>query len=202
MCNDGILVLNTGIVDPGYEGLLSTTAINFDAKHIEIRNGDPFLRLVVHKLEPSKGRRPDPTSPADYIEARKADSLRFPGTFLDVPGQFERLSENVSKKLLTDQETASLKQIQSAVWQYAIWSIGIAVVIAILATWATSIWNRSTTAATVQAESAYRESLRSLEARLKVIESWPPVPTAQPQPQSAPSPAQPRDTAKLRKPNG
>src|SRR5260221_11534428 len=40
LCNEGILCLNTGIVDPGYEGPLSTIAINFSNSDHKIRKND------------------------------------------------------------------------------------------------------------------------------------------------------------------
>jgi dUTPase len=52
LCNEGILCLNTGILDPGYEGLISTTAINFVEDSYLITPGEHFLRLVFHRLEP------------------------------------------------------------------------------------------------------------------------------------------------------
>ena len=51
LCNEGILCLNTGILDPGYGGLISTTAINFEEDASAISPGEPFLRLVFPRLE-------------------------------------------------------------------------------------------------------------------------------------------------------
>src|SRR5437867_8454191 len=40
LCNRGILALNTGIIDPGYEGRMSATAINFSDKPIDLDRGE------------------------------------------------------------------------------------------------------------------------------------------------------------------
>jgi hypothetical protein len=96
LCFDGVLCLNTGIIDPGYEGRLATVAINFDKQECEIEERTEFLRLVVHELSDKtaadEGRKtPDET----YLKDRKKDTKKFPGTFLDVPGQFQRIADTV-----------------------------------------------------------------------------------------------------------
>jgi deoxycytidine triphosphate deaminase len=48
LCNDGILALNTGIVDPGWDGPLSTPLLNFGKTSHVLRSGDQFLRLLFH----------------------------------------------------------------------------------------------------------------------------------------------------------
>ena len=54
---EGILALSTGIIDPGYEGLISTAAINFEQAPRCVRFGDRFLRLVFHEIEDAGDRR-------------------------------------------------------------------------------------------------------------------------------------------------
>lgn len=83
LCNDGILALNTGIVDPGWEGPLSTPLLNFGkTKHV-LRSGDQFLRLLFHNhsLEPTEQVCvPKPR----YIADKQDKAVRFFGDkFLD-----------------------------------------------------------------------------------------------------------------------
>ncbi len=49
LCNRGILALNTGIINPGYKGRFSSTAINFREKAVRLKQGDPFLRIIFHE---------------------------------------------------------------------------------------------------------------------------------------------------------
>ena len=61
LSEEGILILNTGIVDPLYEGFISGTLINFRKTDYVIKRGMPFLRLVfqyvgsdlTHSLDPA-----------------------------------------------------------------------------------------------------------------------------------------------------
>ena len=54
LCDDGILAINIGIIDPGYEGLISSTLINFGRTEFPIKDGEVFLRLTFHQITPCK----------------------------------------------------------------------------------------------------------------------------------------------------
>jgi deoxycytidine triphosphate deaminase len=96
LCFKGVLCLNTGIIDPGYDGRLSTVAINFDKEECEIEDGEQFLRLVVHRLADMTAVDPErEKSDEAYLEERKQDSKKFPLTFLDVPGQFQKIADKI-----------------------------------------------------------------------------------------------------------
>jgi deoxycytidine triphosphate deaminase len=96
LCFDGVLCLNTGIIDPGYEGRLATVAINFDKQECEIEETTEFLRLVVHLLSDSTVADEARNTPDEvYLKDRKKDTKKFPLTFLDVPGQFQRIADTI-----------------------------------------------------------------------------------------------------------
>lgn len=123
LCKEGILCLNTGIVDPGYDGLISTTAINFDQDSFTIAPGDPFLRLVFHRLrgagatglaEPGLS-----TSDSAYIKEAKNNSKQFPGTFLDIPGQIE----TITKKVLGRQTAVLMLVLTIFTVLFAAWNL-------------------------------------------------------------------------------
>lgn len=44
--HSGILALNVGIVDPGWDGPLATAVVNFSNANFEIKKGDAFLRVI------------------------------------------------------------------------------------------------------------------------------------------------------------
>src|SRR5437016_3550796 len=53
LCDEGIMALNIGLVDPGYTGPLSTTLVNFSNRPYNIQRGDVMLRLTFFRCESS-----------------------------------------------------------------------------------------------------------------------------------------------------
>ena len=51
LSRQGLLALNTGILDPGYEGPLSATVVNFGKSDSLLNHGDTFLRLTFHEYD-------------------------------------------------------------------------------------------------------------------------------------------------------
>jgi deoxycytidine triphosphate deaminase len=83
LCNDGILALNTGIVDPAWDGPLSTPLLNFGKTSHVLRSGDQFLRLVFygHAAETAK---PVIVTRPKYVADKQDKAVRFFGEkFLD-----------------------------------------------------------------------------------------------------------------------
>jgi deoxycytidine triphosphate deaminase len=50
LCNEGLLTLNTGLVDPGWNGRLSSFILNFGKDNRLLLAGDVFLRITFHEL--------------------------------------------------------------------------------------------------------------------------------------------------------
>jgi dUTPase len=50
LCNEGILALGIGIIDPGWEGKLSSFLVNFGKTSRSIKEGEVFLRLTFYTL--------------------------------------------------------------------------------------------------------------------------------------------------------
>jgi dUTPase len=48
----GIMAVNIGLVDPGYDGPISSILINFGKSSFEIKSDDTFLRMTFHKYNP------------------------------------------------------------------------------------------------------------------------------------------------------
>jgi len=86
LCDDGVLAINIGIIDPGYDGLVSSTLINFGRSGYHIRVGDVFLRLTFHEIKPcfdpvDRSGEPD----EEYLHNKIKLVLRsFSPTFLNV----------------------------------------------------------------------------------------------------------------------
>jgi deoxycytidine triphosphate deaminase len=60
LCEDGVYILNTEVIDPLYDGPISGMAINFGSRPYLIKQGDAFLRLLFEDVRdpPGRVRRP------------------------------------------------------------------------------------------------------------------------------------------------
>jgi hypothetical protein len=84
--NEGLLALNIGIIDPGWNGKISSFLTNFGKNDRLLTKGDVFLRLTFHPLnETSFLVQPVAKNDADYIlEKRRSMTLRFAPSFLNI----------------------------------------------------------------------------------------------------------------------
>jgi dUTPase len=94
--NAGILALSTGIIDPKYEGKVSSILINFgQAPHL-LQAGDSFLRLTFHRINKPRNVTPAPSmSDEDYVRDRRDIATRLPDTFLNVSNIVSDVAERV-----------------------------------------------------------------------------------------------------------
>lgn len=97
LCHDGILALNIGIIDPDYEGLVSSYLINFGKKDFSLNAGQVFLRLSMHEFAESE-KAPDypKISDAEYVNERKKEAVAtLSETFLHLPMNIKPLTDEV-----------------------------------------------------------------------------------------------------------
>lgn len=91
LCNKGVLALNIGIVDPLWEGPLSTAFVNFGKRSVKLKKGDPFLRLSFHSVEAEQGFLPVKKSREAYIsDVQGAADKQFGDTFLNISDMLSR----------------------------------------------------------------------------------------------------------------
>jgi deoxycytidine triphosphate deaminase len=50
LCREGVLAMSIGIIDPKWEGPISSVLLNFGRKAYRLKKGDPFLRVTFHAL--------------------------------------------------------------------------------------------------------------------------------------------------------
>lgn len=85
LTREGIWALTVGIVDPGWDGPVATTLLNFSRIDHTIHAGDSFLRVSLfkhHPVEEKKLRKAKP--PHEYLkEIQTFAAARFPSTFLN-----------------------------------------------------------------------------------------------------------------------
>jgi dUTPase len=109
LCNEGVLALNIGIVDPGFCGPLQSTLLNFGKSNVRIEAGDVFSRISFHSLD-----RPTTISPPGHLthtSVRKVvreDSDRYlASTFLDI----EKTSEKAAEKAFGNFKASMFKLV-------------------------------------------------------------------------------------------
>lgn len=81
--HNGILALNVGIVDPGWNGHLATALVNFSNTNFEIERGEAFLRVlfISHTKTNAKNIIIDRKA---YLDQIRDKSSKIPSTFLDL----------------------------------------------------------------------------------------------------------------------
>jgi len=94
LCNEGILPLNIGILDPGYEGPVSATLLNFGKKDYLITRDEVFLRLTFHESYLSRSKKwPRRVSHDEYLSDRKKKVVNFADTFLNLEATIKKATE-------------------------------------------------------------------------------------------------------------
>lgn len=159
LCNEGVLALNIGIVDPGFNGPLQSTLINFGKTKIRLRSGDIFSRISFHPLDQPAPRK-TPLLIRNYNDVRRnaiaeIDKYLAP-TFLDI----EKTSEKAAEKAFGDFKGAMLKIIPSI-------AIGVAILTFLLNfgnMW--MLFNRTNSQNTEKSNN----SIEKLEIKIKKLE--------------------------------
>ncbi len=96
LCNRGILALNTGVIDPEYDGLISTMLLNFSKNNFLVSKGNQFLRLTFHHCNPSsKSYKPPAQSDEKYILSKKERLLLFDKTFLNLNASLRKETDRI-----------------------------------------------------------------------------------------------------------
>lgn len=194
LCNDGVLALNIGVIDPGWEGKVSSFLVNFSNNERLLTAGDTFLRLTFQQLS---SRVSGGTAVPDdvYVSDRRHQVVgRFAPTFLN-------LSEVIGS--LTDE---ALRRWRIALLTYVTAAAFLLALLTFLLNFGSLYLVRSwlEPSGTVQAElardalskaeadlanenSTLSDRVRGLEARLNAMAATPQRPAATEAPQSRPA---------------
>jgi deoxycytidine triphosphate deaminase len=99
LCNDGLLALNIGIIDPGYSGPVSTTLLNFSKNERQLNLGDVFLRLTFHECVDAGDPVPSKSlTVAEYERERRRKAGAFGSTFLHLDSTIDsQIRSSVTK---------------------------------------------------------------------------------------------------------
>lgn len=93
--HNGILALNVGIVDPGWQGPLATAVVNFSKNSFTITKGSPFFRLIFMEHGPTNAPIVSKNHTV-YTGEITARTNQFSNTFLS----FDTLVPDVSREIL------------------------------------------------------------------------------------------------------
>jgi hypothetical protein len=156
----GIWALTVGIVDPGWDGPVSTTLLNFSRQSYAIVKGDAFLRASFFEHAPAAPELLRKSPPvAEYVSAvRKSAATVFPQTFLD------------SDKISRAAGEAVLKKIRDEAFA---WIAGIALLFALLQIGASYLQPAFTAKPSEFDLSNLRKEITSLREEIRELEKGP-----------------------------
>lgn len=101
----GLMLINQSIVDPGYEGPLSCTFVNFGNEPVRIDPSTPLAKLVFCQLDQSVNSGHPGMSLVDYQKRLHETALRTPESFLRITEFSTRLDDqriNLINELKTE----------------------------------------------------------------------------------------------------
>ena len=94
--HDGVLALNVGVVDPGWNGPLAAALVNFGNESFPIRKGEPFFRILFHGHGVS-GAQINRKDIAEYKSMILNKSKKFSSTFLNMDSLVTEVTGRVMK---------------------------------------------------------------------------------------------------------
>ncbi|WP_425480623.1 dCTP deaminase domain-containing protein [Arenimonas daejeonensis] len=166
LCNQGLLTLNIGVVDPGWRNHVSTAILNFSSERRLLEKGQKFIRLSYHRLDSVDVHAPGesnnyPTS--KYCQDVRARAVNeFGKHFLGI----KQLVGKASEKETTRLRDALLKYIPIAAFSLAFFAMMVTVGV----TFAAKFVNWSPTVSSVGSEPT-QASLDSMAAEIESLRS-------------------------------
>lgn len=98
LTHKGILALNVGIIDPGWDGPLATALVNFSGTVVSIKRGDPFFRVLFMSHKAPTNIRNVRKERIEYTNDMVGQSRLFSSTFLDMHSLVRSVAEQVFSK--------------------------------------------------------------------------------------------------------
>lgn len=95
LCTQGVLAISIGVIDPGFEGPISSTLINFGRETCEIKKGDCFLRASFFRCPFSeKVKTAQKHTRSGYLQRVRQEVLAYSGpTFLNMEAMTTKAAE-------------------------------------------------------------------------------------------------------------
>lgn len=182
LTQEGIWALTVGIVDPGWNGPIATTLLNFSKVEHTIHQGDKFLRASLFEHEPAseKQMRKAPELAAYQKQVQSRAASRFPHTFMN----HDLIAEQAGKKVM------SRIRVEALAW------IGLsAILFTVIQVFAPPASDAVRNWGSPPANEQLSSHIATLEGRVRALEAGPAVGTA-----STPVPATAGETAEPESP--
>ena len=105
--HNGILALNVGVVDPGWNGPLATAVVNFSNTNFKIKKGETFLRVlfIEHGHTSSPKKRIDAQA---YLAQIRDKSAITPNTFLNLKSLADEVVTSLSSSSMVANRLAKI----------------------------------------------------------------------------------------------
>jgi deoxycytidine triphosphate deaminase len=113
LCRDGILAINIGIIDPGWDGPISSLLLNFGKRMQQLRTNQVFLRLTFHPVAPPRSatlRQPIDRDAYNAEIFNKYDAW-LAGSFMNFKKALDEAKKSYALELREELKTAALKQL-------------------------------------------------------------------------------------------
>jgi deoxycytidine triphosphate deaminase len=99
LAQQGLILMNTSIVEPGYDGPLSCVVVNLSRDKITIEPESEIAKLTFERLStPPAVQHPQHIADDRYISALAAAAVKLPKSFMGI----EQVSQEVSDKVNAD----------------------------------------------------------------------------------------------------
>jgi hypothetical protein len=138
-CNQGLLTLNIGVIDPGWSNYISTSILNFSAERRLLTVGEPFIRTTFHKVSLTEdgefGKFPEDRTRNNDSTSTYASVVRnravadFGKHFLNI----RQLVGKASKKENSRSRDALLKYLPIAAFSLAFFALLVTIGVATVA---------------------------------------------------------------------
>jgi deoxycytidine triphosphate deaminase len=112
----GLMLLNTSIVEPGYEGPLSCVLVNFSSRPQALSPGDPIAKINFHRLTGKPLQLQKRWNRDEYEKMARKNAMNLPKSLLDIAGLEERVSQKVGSQVRKSITFASIFIIFLLLW--------------------------------------------------------------------------------------
>lgn len=101
IASEGILLINSSMIEPGYSGLLSGVLLNFSSKKFVITKGREIAKLNFYQTDETDNSNCtfETITDNDYLQGLINKSVNYHKTFLNISGIENKIESNISKKV-------------------------------------------------------------------------------------------------------
>jgi deoxycytidine triphosphate deaminase len=102
--SQGLLILNPGHIDPGFEGYISVCAINLSEKEFDVNLGEPIFTLIIEKLNESVPKKHRYKNKHENLTRKEFEEIQYQNRFQKLSNSFFDLilAYDKANKLLKD----------------------------------------------------------------------------------------------------